>query len=439
MIDMRWSIVAAALAVVFAWPAAAVEQAGVTAAVRGQVDLIPIVDKAKHRAKSGEDVFLGDEISSLDESGMQLMLLDETVFTIGPNTDMTIDDFVYDPATGAGQVTASLAKGVLRFVTGKVARGDPEDMVVKLPVGTIGIRGTIGVAVYDGVNPALVVLLGPGSRNNADARQGRLAVTAAGKTVALTRTGWGTSIAPGGPPSDPFQFSPDQIASIVNQFTPKPTAPEPADESEGGRATEAGGQDTAEARLTSVSTIGTGEISDDLGTRATEAATTSSAILDGVASNDQLLSIETGTFQYDIPIAPFVQTKRLGVTVDILGHFHASFQIDFGAKQISGTIDVDTFEDGNVDTIGGSLFGNLNFGSANTNTSIFVDYSLDSGELATGDFDSIDSEFANTNGELINSNGIIANLGKLNVIYDDGSNAGSGSATSGPRQLVGGI
>ena len=92
------SIVPAALAVLFAWPAAAVEQAGVTAAVRGQVDLIPIVEKVKHAAKSGEDVFLGDGISSFDDSGMQLMLLDETIFTIGPNTDLTVDEFVYDPA-----------------------------------------------------------------------------------------------------------------------------------------------------------------------------------------------------------------------------------------------------------------------------------------------------------------------------------------------------
>ena len=103
MIGTRWSIVAAALAVLFAWPAAAAEQAGVTAAVRGQVYLIPVIGKAKHQAKSGEDVFLGDEVSSSEESGMQLMLLDETVFTIGPNTDMTIDEFVYDPATGAGR------------------------------------------------------------------------------------------------------------------------------------------------------------------------------------------------------------------------------------------------------------------------------------------------------------------------------------------------
>ena len=228
-----WSVVPVVLAgILFSVPAAAAVQAGVTAAVRGDVDLVPVVEKVKHRAESGEDVFLGDEISSQDESRMQLMLLDETVFTIGPNTEMTVDEFVYDPATGAGQVTASLAKGVFRFMTGKVAQAAPEDMVVRLPVGTIGIRGTIGVggtigaALYDSeLGRALVVLLGPGLDNNADARAGRLAVSAQGVTVELTRPRFGTIIEAGQPPSDAFELSDEQLASIVGSLAPPPTLP----------------------------------------------------------------------------------------------------------------------------------------------------------------------------------------------------------------------
>ena len=418
MIDMRWSIVPAALAVLFAWPAAAVEQAGVTAAVRGQVDLVPIVDKAKHRAKSGEEVFLGDEISSLDQSGMQLMLLDETVFTIGPNTNMTIDEFVYDPATGAGQVTASLAKGVLRFVTGKIAQGAPEDMTVKLPVGTIGIRGTIGAAAFDGVNPALVVLLGPGSRNNADARQGRLTVTAAGKTVNLTRTGWGTSVAPGGPPTDAFPLSPDQIALFGN-IMQQPTTREPVDESKGGRATRAADQDTAVAKLIVPFFAAVNADSDEANQAATQAATTSSAILDGVASIEQLLSIETGIFKYSFS-GTFNQTDPSPLT----GTFTADFQIDFGKQ-----------------TIGGSIISIAVSGGINDSTSINeFSYAGDVG-LAEGVLDGDDlsnSFFAGTSGSLNNLDGIIANTATLDVVYDDGSNKGSGSDTSGPREAVGG-
>ncbi len=110
-------------------PALAVEQAGVTAAVRGAVNLDPATGEVAHVARSGEDVFLGDGISSGDRSGLQLMLLDETVFTVGANTELTVDEFVYDPATGAGQMSASLTKGIFRFVAALVrvqTRNDDE-------------------------------------------------------------------------------------------------------------------------------------------------------------------------------------------------------------------------------------------------------------------------------------------------------------------------
>ena len=120
---IEWTIAAVLLATMPLGVALAVEQAGVTAAVRGEVNLDPVGGEVAHLARSGEDVFLGDGISSGDASGLQLMLLDETIFTVGANTELTIDEFVYDPATGAGRMTASLTKGVFRFVAGKIARG----------------------------------------------------------------------------------------------------------------------------------------------------------------------------------------------------------------------------------------------------------------------------------------------------------------------------
>ena len=228
--------------------AVAATQAGISAAVRGDIDLTPATGQAKHQAASGEDIYLGDEISSHDDAGMQLMLLDETVFTIGANTDITVDEFVYDPATGTGEVTASVAKGVFRFVTGNIAQGDPEDMTIKLPVGTIGIRGTIGAASMIG-GVAMVVLLGPGPDNNAGARPGHLEVTSQGVTVNLTRPRWGTIIEPGQPPSFPVMFSDVQIGVILDALSEPPVESAPTDVPAVGVATTAANQDTVEATI----------------------------------------------------------------------------------------------------------------------------------------------------------------------------------------------
>jgi hypothetical protein len=195
-------ITASAIAGLATLATAQPQQAGVSAAVRGQVALARasqnIVGK---QVQSGDPIFLGDAITSGKASGLQVMLLDETVFTIGPNSEISIDEFVYDPSTNAGKITASVAKGAFRFITGKIARKRPEDMTVRLPTATIGIRGTIVAGVVrgkPGADPAadavfsqltkdapsaedardFVILLGPGNENNTNDRGGEFVFTA---------------------------------------------------------------------------------------------------------------------------------------------------------------------------------------------------------------------------------------------------------------------
>ncbi|MET4734404.1 hypothetical protein ABIE64_003140 [Thalassospira sp. MBR-102] len=121
------------------------EMAGVSAAVTGEVLLAQSVGEVGVLVESGMPVYLGDRITTSAHSGMQILLLDETVFTIGPNSDLAIDEFVYDPVTGDGRIVADMARGVVRFVTGKIPLKNPSSMDVNLPVGSIGIRGTIGL------------------------------------------------------------------------------------------------------------------------------------------------------------------------------------------------------------------------------------------------------------------------------------------------------
>jgi len=137
-----------ALPLIHATPARAdipVEMAGVSAAVTGDVTLNKAGGEVGILVESGMPVYLGDRIITSPQSGMQILLLDETVFTIGPDSDVAIDEFVYDPATGDGRIVADMARGVMRFVTGKIPLNNPSSMDVNLPVGSIGIRGTIGL------------------------------------------------------------------------------------------------------------------------------------------------------------------------------------------------------------------------------------------------------------------------------------------------------
>jgi len=97
------------------------------------------------RTLSGDDsdkssFNMGTHVLTGPNGHLQILLKDGTVFTMGPNSDMVLDEFVYDPATSATKATADFAKGTFRWVTGKLAK--KKDINIKLPALSCGIRGT---------------------------------------------------------------------------------------------------------------------------------------------------------------------------------------------------------------------------------------------------------------------------------------------------------
>jgi hypothetical protein len=75
---------------------------------------------------------------------VRLTLPDDTTWTVGPNSDLVIDTFVYDADKSPKKVMVEMTKGVFRWVTGKAAaaRQEPAAMQVTLPIMAVGIRGT---------------------------------------------------------------------------------------------------------------------------------------------------------------------------------------------------------------------------------------------------------------------------------------------------------
>lgn len=205
---------------------AAAQRIGVAAAVAGQVrlDAVPGVREVGVDVASGTPIFLGDAVTTGPGGRLQIMLLDETVFTIGPDAAMKIDKFVYDPSTGAGTVNASIAKGAFRFVSGQVAKRNPSDMEVRVPTGTIGIRGTSVAGVVDGAR-ATIVLLGPGAETDTGERVGRILVTAANTTVEVSRPGFAVDLAGiNVPPTAPFRVDAATVNRIVAPLSGPPRA-----------------------------------------------------------------------------------------------------------------------------------------------------------------------------------------------------------------------
>src|SRR5579863_5986235 len=63
--------------------------------------------------KVGAHVVHKERIKTTPTGSVQLLFLDRSTLSIAPNSDMVIDEFVYNPADGKGHMAASLAKGAL--------------------------------------------------------------------------------------------------------------------------------------------------------------------------------------------------------------------------------------------------------------------------------------------------------------------------------------
>ena len=215
----------AALCIAFpALSAHAAEQAGVAAAVVGGVQLTSEGAQAK-AAKPGMNVFLGDRVVSEDRARMQVLLLDETVFTVGPKSDLVIDQFVYDPQTSAGEITASISKGVFRYVSGKIAKAQPAAVKIRVPNAVIGIRGTAMFGTPDPDTGGMFYgLTGPGPKNNGDLGDGGFTYTADnGDQRQVFRAGYGMLVQNGA--AGPVMRTP---IAIINSMQRQLTAVVPS-------------------------------------------------------------------------------------------------------------------------------------------------------------------------------------------------------------------
>jgi len=195
--------------------ALAAEFIGVAAALRGDVVRVSTgsAQAAPRQVTSGTRIFLGDEIEVASGGRMQIMLVDETVFTLGSGACLVIDEFVYDPASRTGAMTTNITRGAFRFVSGKLARTRPDAMKVKLPSASISIRGTQVAGIIDEDGSGRVVLVGPGP-NSFGANPGAITVSNAFGSVDLTRPNFSTSLIPEQPPAPPQPATPDTIRTI---------------------------------------------------------------------------------------------------------------------------------------------------------------------------------------------------------------------------------
>ena len=122
---------------------AAVEvEVGVAASVRPSALGTPPVSETRV-LEVGDRLVFEERIETSRDGNTQVLFLDSTTLSIGPNARVTLDAFVYDPGTGSGELALSILKGVVRFIGGRISKLAP--VRIRTPRAELGIRGGIAV------------------------------------------------------------------------------------------------------------------------------------------------------------------------------------------------------------------------------------------------------------------------------------------------------
>ena len=115
------------------------ERIGVAAAVDTTTTDLTLEQERK-LVDEGYKIIQNHTIETDENGKAQMLLVDGTAFTVGPNSSVTLDSFIYNPETAEGSLTVT-SKGLMRLVGGKVTKNNPA--IIRTNAATVGIRGGI--------------------------------------------------------------------------------------------------------------------------------------------------------------------------------------------------------------------------------------------------------------------------------------------------------
>ena len=184
-------------------PTHAQDQIGVAAAVnQNTTDLT--LEEERRLVEAGYKIIQNHTIETDNVGKAQMLLLDGTAFTVGPNSSVTLDRFIYNPQTAEGSLEVT-SRGLMRLVGGKVTKKKPA--LIRTNAATIGIRGGITIIQSENESTTAAFVYGDEMRvtptQNAD---GDIVLTEQGFVVVVEN------------PFDEIDFPDLLTVDVLNQF-----------------------------------------------------------------------------------------------------------------------------------------------------------------------------------------------------------------------------
>ena len=101
-------------------------------------------------AKIGLEIYQNDTLRTGRDGSIGVVFNDDTLLSLGPESILVIDEFVFAPRQGKFSIAIRMLKGTVAYFSGLISKLAPESAHIETPTSSIGIRGTKFVARVEG-------------------------------------------------------------------------------------------------------------------------------------------------------------------------------------------------------------------------------------------------------------------------------------------------
>lgn len=112
--------------------------AGTVKGLKGSV--LAVQDAQVRILKTGDDVYIGDILSTGIDARLEVTMIDDGSFKLGARTSFVVIDYTF--GEGNNNAVMELLSGAMDGVSGGIAKANPQGMKIVTRSATIGIRGT---------------------------------------------------------------------------------------------------------------------------------------------------------------------------------------------------------------------------------------------------------------------------------------------------------
>ena len=93
-------------------------------------------------ATKGMEIQVGDIVKTDAQGAIGLVFSDDTVVSMGPDSELTITDYMFEPREKRLSLIIRILRGTLSFLSGQITKLAPKSVQLVTPSATIGVRGT---------------------------------------------------------------------------------------------------------------------------------------------------------------------------------------------------------------------------------------------------------------------------------------------------------